>query len=389
MLTNKMRHWLSRLRSQITGKPGRRHRSAAWGYSERLESRTVLTAQISTVGSAVVAAASDNSMATARDLGTLGATPTTVNDFVGNSDTQDFARFTIARQIDFRLQLSGLSADADVQLLDSQGRTISSSTRGSNLSEDITRSLEAGTYFVRVYQYAGDTNYVLNLSAAGTAMDDNSMAGAQELGTIGATPTNVSGFVGNSDTQDFTRFTIARPSDFRLQLTGMTADADVQLRDAQGMIVAGSQRADAQSEEIARVLEAGTYFVRVYQYSGDTNYTLTLSAVASDNSMATARDLGTISATPTTVHDFVGSSDTQDFFRFTLNQTRSVSLQLSGLSNDADVQILDAQGRIIATSNRGGIVTELINVTLTAGTYFVRVYQYSGDTNYDLTLSAT
>lgn len=386
MLTNKMRHWLSRLRSQIMGKPGRRRRSAALAYSERLESRTVLTAQISTVGSAVVAAASDNSMATARDLGTLSATPTTVNDFVGNSDTQDFARFTIARQIDFRLQLSGLSADADVQLLDSQGRTISSSTRGSNLSEDISRSLEAGTYFVRVYQYAGDTNYTLTIAAAGS---DNTLAGAQELGTIGATPTNVSGFVGNSDTQDFTRFTIARPSDVRLQLTGMTADADVQLRDAQGMIVAGSQRAGAQSEEITRVLEAGTYFVRVYQYSGDTNYALTLSAVASDNSMATARDLGSISATPTTAHDFVGSSDTQDFFRFTLNQTRSVSLQLSGLSNDADVQILDAQGRIVATSNRGGIVTELINVTLTAGTYFVRVYQYSGDTNYDLTLSAT
>ena len=166
MLTNKMRHWLSRLRSQIMGKPGRRRRSAALAYSERLESRTVLTAQISTVGSAVVAAASDNSMATARDLGTLGATPpTTVNDFVGNSDTHDVARFTIARQIDFRLQLSGLSADADVQLLDSQGRTISSSTRGSNLSEDISRSLEAGTYFVRVYQYSGATNYDLTLSA--------------------------------------------------------------------------------------------------------------------------------------------------------------------------------------------------------------------------------
>ncbi|MGV2389654.1 MAG UNVERIFIED_CONTAM: hypothetical protein LVR29_19635 [Microcystis novacekii LVE1205-3] len=44
----------------------------------------------------------------------------------------------------FSLSLTGLSADADVSLLDSNGSEITSSTNGSNDSESITGQLQCG-----------------------------------------------------------------------------------------------------------------------------------------------------------------------------------------------------------------------------------------------------
>ncbi|MCA2708056.1 MAG: S8 family serine peptidase, partial [Microcystis sp. M025S2] len=95
----------------------------------------------------------------------IGATPTSYSDFVGSADTNDYYRFSLGTSSNFSLSLTGLSADADVSLLDSNGTVITSSTNGSNSSESITRQLNAGTYFVRVYPYSGSTNYDLTLSA--------------------------------------------------------------------------------------------------------------------------------------------------------------------------------------------------------------------------------
>jgi subtilisin family serine protease len=105
-----------------------------------------------------------NTLATARDI-TIGATPTTYSDFVDSTDSNDYYRFSLGTTSNFSLNLTGLSDDADVSLLDSNGSVITSSTNGSNTSESITRQLSAGTYFVRVYPYSGSTNYNLTLSA--------------------------------------------------------------------------------------------------------------------------------------------------------------------------------------------------------------------------------
>ncbi|WP_409939617.1 pre-peptidase C-terminal domain-containing protein, partial [Microcystis sp.] len=58
-----------------------------------------------------------------------------------------------------------MTAGADVQLLNSSGSVIASSTNGGTASESITSQLSAGTYYIRVYPYTGDTNYNLAVSA--------------------------------------------------------------------------------------------------------------------------------------------------------------------------------------------------------------------------------
>lgn len=114
----------------------------------------------------------------------------------------------------------------------------------------------------------------------------------------------------------------------------------------------------------------------------------------SDDNLINARDIGILNSNQTW-NDFVGNFDSVDYYRFHLNTTSDFNLFLSGLSADADVDLLedtnnDGFGEIIDSSLAFGNAAEEINVSnLNPGTYYVKVSQYSGETNYNLSLSAT
>jgi len=57
-----------------------------------------------------------NTLGVAFDLGSLGAS-TTVSNFVGSTDTVDFFRFSVNSASDFDISLNGLSANAEVALI--------------------------------------------------------------------------------------------------------------------------------------------------------------------------------------------------------------------------------------------------------------------------------
>ncbi len=111
-------------------------------------------------------------------------------------------------------------------------------------------------------------------------------------------------------------------------------------------------------------------------------------AIDAGNTLATARDLGILSSSQT-IYESVGPADPNDYFRFSLSQINGFSLSLTGLTADADVQLLDRAGNLIASSLASGTSPESITRTLATGTYYIRVYPYSGGTNYALTLSAS
>lgn len=115
------------------------------------------------------------------------------------------------------------------------------------------------------------------------------------------------------------------------------------------------------------------------------------------NTLAAALDVGSLSGRQTK-SDFISNTDTVDFYRFSLNTTRDFDLSLYSLSADADVAIaqdsnlngvIDA-GEYLSISNSYGMAKDAINISnLPAGTYYIGVYHYSGNTNYNLYLSAT
>ncbi|MDX2241922.1 MAG: S8 family serine peptidase [Leptolyngbyaceae cyanobacterium bins.302] len=104
-----------------------------------------------------------NTPASAFDIGALGIAA--YRDSVGLSDPNDYYRFTVIDRSNFNLSLRGLTADADVQLLNADGTLIQSSANPGILAESINRTLDAGTYLIRIFPYNQPTPYTLNLSA--------------------------------------------------------------------------------------------------------------------------------------------------------------------------------------------------------------------------------
>ncbi|MEG4442313.1 S8 family serine peptidase [Microcoleus sp. AT9_B5] len=119
-----------------------------------------------------------------------------------------------------------------------------------------------------------------------TTVLGNQLNGARDLGVLGSTLT-IADSVSNARPDGLYRFTLPATSDFKLTVSGLTADVDVAvIKDINGDnsidftdIIASSQQPDLSPEAIdLNALTAGTYFVRVYQYQGSTNFSLNLSA---------------------------------------------------------------------------------------------------------------
>ena len=126
-----------------------------------------------------------------------------------------------------------------------------------------------------------------------------------------------------------------------------------------------------------------------------TSYTLGLSATPpppdlAGNTLATARVV-TLDGTTSSYTDYVGPTDTNDYYKFTTTGTTSFALSLTGLTADADVYLLNSTGGEVAHSYNSGTAPEAISVSnLAAGTYYVQVKPYnSAATDYTLDLSAT
>lgn len=165
---------------------------------------------------------------------------------------------------------------------------IGSSTLGGDSDESINlESVAAGNYVVEAYMVSGD-NINLDLSLS-TSDPSNLLPTEVEVGTLNDTQT-FTDFVDSTDTADVYHFSVVDTAiNFSLSLTDLSADADVRLiqdTNNNGIVdvdldevIASSTFGSTTSDEISAFLNLGeNYFVQVYQHSGDTDYTLGLTA---------------------------------------------------------------------------------------------------------------
>ena len=364
-----------------------------------------------------------NTLDTARNIPVEGIS-TPFRDVVNSTD-DDFYRLSISVTSDSNLLLNGLRANVNVEVsqdlnnngvIDSEEVIASLNNQGTT-AESLSNSLAAGTYYIRVYSVDGsDTSYNLTLSTTPItspppAPSENTL-NTLDIGPLSGT-LNFNDSVSSANTEDFYRFSLSTTSDSSLVLDGLSANADVNLiQDFNNNnivepdeVIASSSDAGNTAESLSNTLEAGIYYIRVNLEDGaDTNYNLTLSATPiasppsapSENTLSTARDIGPLSGT-LNFNDSVSSANPEDFYRFSLSTTSDSSLLLNGLSADADVDLIQdfnnnnivEPDEVIASSNNEGDTAESLSGTIAAGTYYVRVSEFEGDTNYNLTLSAT
>jgi Bacterial pre-peptidase C-terminal domain len=243
------------------------------------------------------------------------------------------------------------------------------------------------------------------------------------IGNLTSTPVSRTTFLNETFTDDVYRFSISGTNSINLDLRNITAgdDADLYLYrdsnnngqwDASDQQLASSRRGSNSDDSINYIASTGTYFARVERYApgsnGSLNYTLDLSSTQQLPSATTAPNLipnevngGVLSRGQTyTSSGWVGSTDTSDTYRFSLASHSNVNISLTGLTSDADIRLIQDfnNNRIVDAgevntqfaSTRGGTSSENISFFLhTSSPFYVQIYQYSGDTNYQLQVNAT
>jgi CHAP domain/Bacterial pre-peptidase C-terminal domain/PA14 domain len=119
------------------------------------------------------------------------------------------------------------------------------------------------------------------------------------------------------------------------------------------------------------------------------------------NTLGSATRLN-LTSTTQTVTDFVGASDLNDFYSFSVGSRSSLNLAIGGLIANADVQIIqdknrngiiDVSSEVVTGSYLTGTANESIKTTLETGNYFIRIYPGAStwsvpSTNYSLNISA-
>lgn len=265
------------------------------------------------------------------------------------------------------------------------------------------------TNSVNTYSFVASAVAPSTSGGLGTVDPGSDLGSAFNLGNIAAAttifPNNVSPF----DTIDTYKFTIGDNRNLNLSLTGLSNNADIKLLDSTGREIASSKNL-ASLDEVINLGDkpAGTYFAQVISVDGaNTNYTLGLStndrnAPASNdrasNLLSIEAELGNLNGSANLSGINLGKNDTSDVIHFSvLGTNKTLGVLLDGLSADADLRIIrdnngnrvfDAADTLVGSGQKGGNLPEQFNVALpSSGDYFAQVYQFSGETNYNLSLN--
>ncbi|WP_035081231.1 putative Ig domain-containing protein, partial [Aphanizomenon flos-aquae] len=368
----------------------------------------------------------DNPINATSDLGTLGAVVKTVDLQVQvNNPEPNYYKFTLGENSTVNLQVSGSNQYTRLSLLYSNGNQIFNSVNlGNNIEENISKNLRAGIYYLQVYGGGSDTTYKLDASAVSLGAFPVDNAGqhidtAKDIGVLKSEVTSSTDFIGHFnglafDLDDYYKFTLAENSTVNLNLSGLSQDANLYLylrslylRSSNGNLIQQSTLRNNVDENISQNLKAGSYYLQVRDGGSvnGTNYKLDASAISlgafpvdnAGQNIDTAKDLGILKPEIISSTDFVGefnglASDRDDYYKFTLIENSTVNFNLSGLSQDAnlDIYLRSSNGNLIQQSTLPNNVDENISQNLKAGSYYLQVRDGGSvnGTNYKLDASA-
>lgn len=316
--------------------------------------------------------------------------------------------------------LSGFTGEIEVELItdplgDGIGEVYSSAASNTNntLTLDETQ-LPSGIYYLRVTAPSANTNFNVSLTVPPLPVPNDSAGNdstkAFNLGDVTNQTKTITDFVGEVDGEDFYQITLSVASNLQINVDGLD-QGDVALAIGRKLVatdvdldyLSSSNEDAAESEAIdITLLPAGEYFIRVTRVSGNTSYSMKVTASTASmpadkagNSVASAFNLGEVVTTASTT-DFIGSIDPTDLYRFSLANVAGLTVDLEQLSADADLEMyydennngqLEASERLARSSSSGSVDEQMSFAGLAIGTYFVRVAQFEGDTDYTLTLS--
>lgn len=105
-----------------------------------------------------------------------------------------------------------------------------------------------------------------------------------------------------------------------------------------------------------------------------------------NQSLKTARRVGSQEGNRSYVGS-IGGGKAEQLYKLRLNRSSSIGLSMTGLTANANLELLNGDGKVLNRSAQKGHLNESIAQTVNRGIYYVRVSRQQGKTNYRLNLA--
>jgi ELWxxDGT repeat protein len=337
-----------------------------------------------------------NNRRTARRI-TVGPNPRVFRNSLSPTDKSDFWRFVVEVRSSFDGEVFNIPrrSNFNFQLQNANGRNIARSTRPNRQPENINLTLDPGTYFARVFHRKGQGRYQMRLSLNPDTAGE-SLGTARDIGNLNGSA-SVDEYIGRSDPADTYRFKLDERLTFGATLTPTSAAAEISLLDASGNVIVGTSGSGTEVRSLQQVLNPGTYFVQATPApGGDTRYNLGLStSPAPDqggNDFEAATTFPGFGFFPASVQEYVGNSDSVDYYTFTTNIRGDLKIDLADIAPTADLNItlfdqFQATLAIQGGAGAGGNEQIIFN-NAEPGQYFVKVETAGPNNNSTYRLTA-
>ncbi len=241
------------------------------------------------------------------------------------------------------------------------------------------RTFEPGVYYIEVTGHVGRAGesvgpYRLHIDLV--TDQSNSRGGAEPV----ALGSSAMGFISGEGDEDYFLFTAPGADHFRVYTVGPT-DTVGKLEDSRGSILGANDDGQLSLGHdaflIERYLPAGTYFVSVTGWEGETGPYRLVVETATDpgDSTGGAQDL----ELGVPVISRIGAGDV-DFFKLTLDEKTEVAFFAAG-DTDTRATLLQGDGDTVVghDDDSGEGLNFLIHTTLAGVTYYLRVEGYDND----------
>lgn len=128
--------------------------------------------------------------------------------------------------------------------------------------------------------------------------------------------------------------------------------------------------------------------------ASDTGRMISLWDQTAQNDEKTFRNFGAIDKNnaPVKATEWVGSTDKYDWWTFSISsQSTSVDIQLANMTGQVNMWVFNSKGSVVGSAygNAYNNTASKLSGVLGVGSYTIRLDDYLGDTNYDLTIGKT
>ncbi|MBB3868690.1 peptidase [Parageobacillus toebii NBRC 107807] len=328
---------------------------------------------------------------------------TSVSGYITDTDDQQIYTINLKQAGKVTVNLDSYIGWVNIALEDSDGNEVFDQyVSGGDPMDPVKRSfsedLEAGTYYIKVYQesnYTGKYDLEVNYEAAhNNEIEPND--GTVQAQPLAVNSQTVTGFISWNDSKDVYKVVLPKAGRVTVNLDSYIGWVNIALEDSNGnkvfdRYVSGDDYPVKRS--FSEDLEAGTYYIKVYQESNYTGkYDLRVNYEVVPNNEIEPND-GTVQAQPLavnsqTVTGFISWNDSKDVYKVVLPKAGRVTVNLDSYIGWVNIALEDSNGNKVFDRYVSGDdypVKRSFSEDLEAGTYYIKVYQESNYTGkYDL-----